>query len=229
MIHKKVQSIKDVVSEQLLPFVRKPGRYIGGEVNQVVKDLSACDVRVALCFPDIYEIGMSYLGMEILYSIVNGLDDVAAERVFTPWFDAEEVMRDKDIPLFTMESHARVRDFDLVGFSLTNELCYTNLLNMVDLAGLEVRAENRGADDPIVIVGGQAANCAEPLSAFVDMFVLGEGEESAVEIIELYRKMKTEGRSKEAFLLECARQFSFVYVPRFYDIDNAGSIKPKVE
>jgi radical SAM family uncharacterized protein len=229
MIHKEIKSIKDVVSKELLPFVRKPGRYIGGEVNQVKKDLSACDVRVALCFPDIYEIGMSYLGMEILYSIANNLEGVAVERVFAPWFDAEEVMRDKDIPLFTMESHARVGDFDLIGFSLTNELCYTNLLNMLDLAGLEVRSESRSEDDPIVIVGGQASNCAEPLSAFVDMFVLGEGEEAAVEIVKLYRQMKQDSKSKEEFLLEAAKQFSFVYVPQFYDIDHAGAIKPKVE
>ena len=229
MIHKEIQSIKDVVSKELLPFVRKPGRYIGGEVNQVVKDLSACDVRVALCFPDIYEIGMSYLGMEVLYSIVNRLERAAAERVFAPWFDAEQVMRDKGIPLFTMESHARVKDFDLVGFSLTNELCYTNLLNMLDLAGLEVHSENRTESDPIVIVGGQASNCAEPLSAFVDMFVLGEGEEAAVEIVELCRKMKIGDASKEIFLLECAKQFSFVYVPRFYETDDAGLLKAKIE
>ena len=229
MIHKEIQSIKDVVSKELLPFVRKPGRYIGGEVNQVVKDLSACDVRVALCFPDIYEIGMSYLGMEVLYSIVNRLERAAAERVFAPWFDAEQVMRDKGIPLFTMESHARVKDFDPVGFSLTNELCYTNLLNMLDLAGLEVHSENRTESDPIVIVGGQASNCAEPLSAFVDMFVLGEGEEAAVEIVELCRKMKIGDASKEIFLLECAKQFSFVYVPRFYETDDAGLLKAKIE
>jgi radical SAM family uncharacterized protein len=229
MIQKEIQSIKDVVSQQLLPFVRKPGRYIGGEINQVVKDLSACAVRVALCFPDIYEIGMSYLGMQILYSIANDLEGVVAERVFAPWFDAEDIMRQKDIPLFSMESRGRVRDFDLIGFSLTNELCYTNLLNMLDLAGLEVRSENRSADDPIVIVGGQASNCAEPLSAFVDMFVLGEGEEAVIQIIELYRQMKQDGKSKEEFLLEAAKQFSFVYVPRFYDIDDAGSIQPKVE
>ncbi|MHC5091991.1 MAG: TIGR03960 family B12-binding radical SAM protein, partial [Planctomycetota bacterium] len=229
MIHKEIRSIKDVVSKELLPFVRKPGRYIGGEVNQVKKELSACDVRVALCFPDIYEIGMSYLGMEILYSITNKLEGVAAERVFAPWFDAEEVMREKNIPLFTMESRGRVQDFDLIGFSLTNELCYTNLLNMLNLAGLEVRSESRSEDDPIVIVGGQASNCAEPLSAFVDMFVLGEAEEAAVEIVELYRQMKQSAKSKEEFLLAAVKQFSCVYVPQFYDIDEAGAIKPKIE
>ena len=229
MIHKEIQSIKDVVSRRLLPFVRKPGRYIGGEINQVEKDLSACVVRCALCFPDIYEIGMSYLGTQVLYSILNGIDGVAAERVFAPWFDAEEVMRAKNIPLFTMESHAAVGDFDLIGFSLTNELCYTNMLNMLDLAGLEVRTENRTENDPIIIVGGQASNCAEPLSAFADMFVLGEGEEAAVEIVKLYHRMKGKDRTKKEFLLECAKCFSFVYVPRFYETDGVGSLKAKIE
>ena len=210
------------MSRDLLPFVRRPGRYIGGEINQVVKNLSACDVRVALCFPDIYEIGMSYLGIEILYSILNDLEGVAAERVFAPWFDAEDLMRQKQIPLFTTESRAAVRDFDIIGFSLTNELCYTNLLNMLDLAGLQVRTESRLEDDPVVIVGGQAANCAEPLSAFADMFVMGEGEEAAVEIVELYRRMKQAGQMKEAFLLEAAKQFSYVYVPQFYEFSESG-------
>ena len=228
MIHKEIQYVKDVVSTELLPVVRRPGRYIGGEINQIVKDLSACDVRVALCFPDIYEIGMSYLGMEILYSIANGLDGIAAERVFAPWFDAEDVMRQKNIPLFTVESRAAVKDFDMIGFSLTNELCYTNLLNMLDLAGLAIRSENRCEDDPVVIVGGQAANCAEPISAFADMFVLGEGEEAAVEMIELYRQMKQGGQSKQAFLLESARRFSYVYVPQFYNYTNSG-LTSKVE
>lgn len=225
---KKVQNIKNVVSKELLPFVRRPGRYIGGEINQVKKDLNACDVRVALCFPDIYEIGMSYLGMEILYSILNGMDAVAAERVFAPWFDAEDLMRQKQIPLFTMESRAAVRDFDIIGFSLTNELCYTNLLNMLDLAGLAVRSENRSPDDPVIIVGGQAANCAEPVSAFADMFVIGEAEEAVVEIVELYRQMKTGGQAKQAFLLEAAKRFSYVYVPRFYEYSDRG-LTPKIE
>lgn len=229
MIHKEIQKVKDVVSRQLLPVVRRPARYIGGEINQVVKDLSACDVRLALCFPDIYEIGMSYLGLELLYAICNGLEGVAAERVFAPWFDAEQVMRDKDIPLFTMESHARVRDFDIIGFSLTNELCYTNLLNMLDLAGLEVRSKNRTKDDPIVIVGGQASNCAEPISAFADMFVLGEAEEAIVQIIELYRQMKAEGKSKADFLLQCASWFSFVYVPQFYEFNQKGLLETKTD
>jgi radical SAM family uncharacterized protein len=228
MIQKDIQYVKDVVSREFLPYARHPGRYIGGEINQIVKDLLACDVRVALCFPDIYEIGMSYLGMEILYSILNGMDGIAAERVFAPWFDAEDLMRQKNIPLFTTESRAVVRDFDMIGFSLTNELCYTNLLNMLDLAGLAVRSENRSPDDPVIIVGGQAANCAEPIGVFADLFVLGEAEEAVVEIVELYRQMKKDDALKEDFLLEAAKRFSYVYVPRFYEFGDSG-LTPKIE
>lgn len=232
MIPKEIQIVKDDIDRQFLPFVRQPGRYIGGEVNQIKKDLSACDVRIGLCFPDIYEIAMSYNGLGILYEILNGIDGVAAERVFAPWLDAETIMREKNLPLFSMESCAAVRDFDILGFSLTNELCYTNLLNMLDLAGLEVRSENRKDDDPIVIVGGQAANCAEPLAAFVDLFVLGEGEETVVELVELYRTIKSQAGSKQDFLLEAARRFSYVYVPQFYNVasdENSPSyITPKI-
>ncbi|MCI0499566.1 MAG: TIGR03960 family B12-binding radical SAM protein [Planctomycetales bacterium] len=230
------------MARQFLPFVRKPARYIGGEVNQSRKDLNRCDVRVVLCFPDIYEIGMSYLGLEVLYAVINGIDGAAAERVFAPWFEAEEVLRTRNIPLFTLESHSPVRDFDILGFSMTNELCYTNLLNMLDLAGLAVRAENRTENDPIVIVGGQAANSAEPISAFADMFVLGEGEEAAVKLIDLYRGIKAQSGTKQDYLLEAARQFDFVYVPQFYSVaentanngDTAGAsrsgcITPKIE
>jgi radical SAM family uncharacterized protein len=149
--------------------------------------------------------------------------------VFAPWFDAEQVMRAKHIPLFTLESHAPAGDFDLLGFSLTNELCYTNLLNMLDLAGLKVRAVDRGEDDPIVIVGGQAANSAEPISAFADMFVLGEAEDAAVQIVELYRRMKGEEKSKAEFLLQCAKAFSFVYVPQFYEMSEEGKLTKNID
>ena len=233
MIHKDIRLVKDDIDRQLLPFVRQPGRYIGGEVNQVKKDLSGCDVRIALCFPDIYEIGMSYNGLGILYEILNGLDGIAAERVFAPWLDAEAVMRQKGLPLFSMESCAAAGDFDIMGFSLTNELCYTNLLNMLDLAGLEIRSENRSENDPIVIIGGQAANCAEPLSAFADLFVLGEGEEAVVELVQLYRNIKSKAGSKQDFLLAAATRFSYVYVPGFYDVcpdENSPSyITPKID
>jgi radical SAM family uncharacterized protein len=218
MLTKEIHYVKEDVDRRLLPFVRKPARYIGGEINQIRKDLNQCDVRVALCFPDIYEIGMSYLGLEVLYAVINRLDYAAAERVFAPWFEAEEVMRTNQIPLFSLESCAAVRSFDLVGFSLTNELCYTNLLNMLDLAGLEIRAANRRDSDPVIVVGGQAAQCAEPIAAFADMFVLGEGEDASVQLIELYRDIKARGGTKKDYLWECASRFDFVYVPMFYSV-----------
>lgn len=218
MITKDIRIVKDDIDRGLLPFVRSPARYIGGEVNQVRKNLNECAVRVALCFPDIYEIGTSYNGLGILYEILNGLEGVAAERVFAPWLDAEAVMREKGLGLFTLESCAAAGDFDMLAFSLTNELCYTNFLNMLDLAGLKVRSQNRSEDDPVVIVGGQAANCAEPLAAFADMFVLGEGEEAAVELVELYKSVKSEAGSKRDFLPAAAKAFSYVYVPEFYEV-----------
>ena len=219
--------VKDAIDRDLLPYVRKPGRYIGGEMNQVRKDLAACRVRLALCFPDIYEIGMSHTGLAILCESVNRVEGWAAERVFAPWTDAEAVMREKGLPLFSMESCARVRDFDLIGFSLTNELCYTNMLNLLALAGLKVRAEDRAADDPIVVVGGQAANCAEPLAAFADLFVLGEGEEALPALLSLYEECRRNGADKQAFLLAAARRFSFVYAPGLYTLDcNDGRLEP---
>lgn len=223
MLTKEIQCVKDVVDRSFLPYVRKPARYIGGEINQIKKDLHRCDVRVALCFPDIYEIGMSYLGLEVLYCVLNGLEGVAAERVFSPWLEAEEVMRAKQIPLFSLESCAAVRSFDLIGFSMTNELCYTTFLNMLDLAGLEIRAADRKEDDPIVVVGGQAAQCGEPIAAFADMLVMGEGEEISVQLVELYRKIKKSGGTKREYLLQCAKDFENVYVPSFYSVAPSGS------
>lgn len=219
MLPKKTQYVKRQVEKTLLPAVRKPGRYIGGETNQVRKNLDACDVRIGLCFPDIYEIGMSHTGLSVLYEVLNRQEGTAAERIFAPWTDAEEVMRKEGIPLFSLESMATAGSFDFLGFSLTNELCYTNVLNMLDLAGLEVRAERRGEDDPIIVVGGQASNCAEPIAAFVDLFVLGQGEEAAIAMVDLYRRCKQAQASKEEFLLAAARELDFVYVPRFYEFD----------
>jgi len=218
MLTKEIEFVKDDVDRKFLPFVRKPARYIGGEVNQIKKDLNSCDVRVAMCFPDIYEIGMSYLGLEVLYAVINRLEYAAAERVFAPWFEAEEIMRSKGIPLFSLESCAAVRSFDILGFSMTNELCYTNLLNMLDLAGLKVRALDRTENDPVVIVGGQAAQCAEPIAIFADMFVMGEGEDACVQLIDLYRDIKKQGGTKKDYLRQCAEKFDFVYVPQLYSV-----------
>ncbi len=210
------------VENEFLPFVRKPGRYIGGEVNQIVKDLNGCDVRVALCFPDIYEIGMSHTGLAIVYDLLNQMSGVAAERAFAPWVEAEDLMRRDGLPLFTLESKAAVRDFDIIGFSLTNELCYTSFLNMIDLAGLPVRTEHRTEEQPLIVVGGQIANCAEPLADFADMFFLGQAEDVLPKIIDLYREHKQAGRTKKDFLYAAATQFDCIYVPSLYVVEYAG-------
>ena len=227
---KQVRILKDKVEQRFLPFVRRPSRYIGGEINQIKKDLAACDIKVALCFPDIYEIGMSHTGFAIIYHVLNHMVSVAAERVFAPWIDAEEIMRNEHLGLFTLESKAEVGDFDMVGFSLTNELCYTNMLNMLDLAGIPVRANARTEDDPLIIVGGQASNCAEPIAEFVDMFILGEAEEAVVQLVELIRKQINAGATKKELLTEAAANFSFAYVPSLYSFEYDGqkikSFKP---
>ena len=169
MNKKETTILSDRVDREFLPFVRRPGRYIGGEINQIKKDLSKCDLTVALCFPDVYEIAMSYQGLAILSDIINKMQDAAAERVFAPWFDAEKVLREKQIPLFSLESKAALKDFDIVGFSLTNELCYTNVLNMLDLGGVNIRSVDRNENDPLIIAGGAMANCCEPMADFVDL------------------------------------------------------------
>jgi len=224
--------LRNRVERDFLPHVRHPSRYIGGEINQIHKDLSACDIRIALCFPDIYEVAMSYTGLAILYEVFNRLEGVAAERAFAPWIDAEPILRERQIPLFTLESMAAVRDFDLVGFSLTNELCYTNLLNMLDLAGIPIRSKDRTEADPIVIVGGQSANCAEPIAEFVDLFVLGDGEEAAVELVTCLRRCRDQQLGQNDFLVTAATELPFVYVPSLYHVEYDGeairSIEPTI-
>jgi len=223
MQSKQVRILKDQVEQKFLPFVRRPSRYIGGEINQIKKNLANCDIKVALCFPDVYEIGMSHTGFAIIYHVLNQLNGVAAERVFAPWVDAEEILRNERIPLFTLESKAAVGDFDIVGFSLTNELCYTNMLNMLDLAGIPVRTEQRGENDPLIIAGGQASNCGEPIAQFVDMFILGEGEEAVVQLVELIRAQRDAGATKQQLLVEAAESFSFAYVPSLYSFEYDGA------
>ncbi len=217
MKEKTIEMLVERVEREFLPYVSRPGRYIGGEVNQVRKDLNKAELTLALCFPDVYEVGMSNSGLAILYHILNGLDGVAAERVFSPWMDAEEVLRQRQIPLFSLESRASLRSFDVIGFSLTNELCYTNVLNALDLAGLNIRREQRGENDPLIIAGGGMANCCEPIAPFIDLFVLGEGEEAVVELANLLRTAKREGQRKEQILLEAAKRFEWAYVPRLYE------------
>jgi radical SAM superfamily enzyme YgiQ (UPF0313 family) len=213
---KDVKILAERVEREFLPFVRKPGRYIGGEINQIKKDLSQCDLAVALCFPDVYEVAMSYAGLAIIYDILNKIVGIAAERVFAPWFDAEEILHSKKISLFSLESKAALNSFDIIGFSLTNELCYTNVLNMLDLGGLQVRSSLRGENDPLVIAGGGMANCCEPMAEFIDLFVLGEGEEAVAELVELIRAKKKNGAAKKEILISASEKFDWVYVPAFH-------------
>lgn len=212
--------------ESLLLKVQKPGRYSGGEINSVIKDKEKVDVRFAFCFPDIYEIGMSHLGMKILYSQFNNRDDVWCERVFAPWTDFEQVMRENNIPLFALESRDDVKDFDIVGFTLQYELSYTNVLNMLDLAGIPLKSSDRHSLAPLVVAGGPCTCNPEPIADFIDLFFLGEGEEVDLEVIDLYKKHKKLGSTKEEFLIEAA-QIEGVYVPSLYEYDynNDGTIK----
>ncbi|UCC22285.1 MAG: TIGR03960 family B12-binding radical SAM protein, partial [Planctomycetota bacterium] len=178
-------------------------------------------------FPDVYEVAMSYQGLAILYDIINKMQDAAAERVFAPWTDAEKVLRDKRIPLFSLESKAALKDFDIVGFSLTNELCYTNVLNMLDLGGVNIRANERDENDPLVIAGGAMANCCEPVADFIDLFVLGEAEDIIVELIQLIKAQKKTGTTKKEILLNAAKQFDWLYVPALYEFDSKTTKSPK--
>lgn len=222
MTSRKIEIIAERIEREVLPFVRKPARYIGGEVNQVRKDLSRCDLTVALCFPDAYEIGMSTTGIPILYHVLNQMENVAAERVFAPWTDAEKVLRRQRIPLFSLESKAAVASFDVIGFGLTNELCYTNVLNLLDLAGLKIRRSDRTESDPLVIAGGGMANCCEPMADFIDLFVLGEGEEAVAELANLLIQAKRQGWTKRQSLLEAAKRFDWAYAPQFYEFQYDG-------
>ncbi len=217
--------------EQLLLSVQKPGRYAGNEQGSVIKDKSQVDLRFAFCFPDTYEVGMSHLGMKILYSLFNSKDYIWCERVFAPWVDFEEVMRENDIPLFALESHDPVSEFDIIGFTLQYELCYTNVLNMLDLAGVPLFAKDRKGLKNLVVAGGPCVCNPEPLADFVDIFFPGEGEEVDLEVIELYRKCRDEGTSKEEFLRRAAK-IEGVYVPSLYDVEynddkTVKSITPK--
>ena len=215
--------------EKLLLTVQKPGRYAGGELNSVIKNKDDVDVRFAFCFPDTYEIGMSHLGMKILYSQFNERDDIWCERVFNPWIDFQDVMRKNDIPLFALESRDPIKDFDIIGFTLQYELSYTNVLNMLDLAGVPLRSSERKSLSPLVVAGGPCVCNAEPIADFIDLFFLGEGEEVDLELIDLYKKYKKQGGDKQSFLKEAAK-IEGVYVPSLYDIEynEDGTIKAVV-
>ena len=203
--------------EPVFARVQKPARYTGGEWNSVTKDWDACDVRVALAYPDLYDIGMSNMGLGILYDIVNRREGMLAERVFAPWSDLEEIMRAESIPLWSLETRHPVREFDVIGFSLSYEGTYTNILNMLDLAGLPVLAEERTDAHPLVICGGSGALNPDALAQFIDLFVLGDGEETIAEIVDFVREWKRQGRgTRDEMLYRLSRTWG-VYVPRFYE------------
>ncbi len=202
--------------EKLLQYVQKPARYVGGELNSVVKNPNEIELRYAFCFPDTYEIGMSHLGMKILYGLVNEREDAWCERVFAPDNDMEALMRENNVPLFALESGDYIRDFDIIGFTLQYELCYTNVLNMLDLAGVPLFAKDRQKLTPIVCCGGPCACNPEPVADFFDIVFLGDGEESTNEVLDLLKDCKKKGLSKYEFLLR-AKDITGVYVPSFYE------------
>ena len=201
--------------QRVLPTVQKPARYTGGEWGEVKKDLSSTRVRVAFCFPDTYEIGMSNVGMRILYGVMNEMEGVWCERVFAPWGDMEDAMRQHNLPLWALESQSPVKDFDMIAFTIGYEMAYSNILNMLNLAGIPLHSRDRHELKNIVFAGGVCAFNPEPLADFIDFFSLGEGEDITVEIISLYDKAKAEGWSKDTFLKEVAK-IPGVYVPSFY-------------
>lgn len=213
------------ITDHILHKVEKPSRYVGGELNQVVKNPKDVDIRFAFCFPDVYEVGMSHLGTRILYHTINERKDTYCERVFAPWPDMEAELRKNEIPLMTLETKDALTEFDILGFTLQYEMSYTNILNMLDMAGITIRASQRGEDEPIVMAGGPCAYNPEPLYDIVDFFEIGEGEEVMNEVLDVYKKYKGKGQKKE-FLREISK-IQGVYVPSLYDVtyNEDGTIK----
>ena len=212
--------------ERILPRVQKPARYVGGEFNAIMKDKSKVDTRVAFCFPDTYEIGMSNLGMRILYGVMNNIEGVWCERCFAPWGDMEQEMRNANIPLYALESFDPIKDFDMIAFSIGYEMAFPAMVDMLDLAGVPLHASERTALTPLVVAGGTAMYNCEPIADFIDLALIGEGEEMDVELIELHRQARREGWSKHEFLV-CAAQIPGVYVPSLYDVayNDDGTVK----
>ena len=212
--------------ERILPRVQKPARYVGGEFNAIMKDKSKVDTRVAFCFPDTYEIGMSNLGMRILYGVMNNIEGVWCERCFAPWGDMEQEMRNAHIPLYALESFDPIKDFDIIAFSIGYEMAFPAMVDMLDLAGVPLHASERTALTPLVVTGGTAMYNCEPIADFIDLALIGEGEEMDVELIELHRQARREGWSKHEFLVRAA-QIPGVYVPSLYDVvyNDDGTVK----
>ena len=207
---------KLALSDEILLSIQQPARYIGGEINSVCKDPSSVDVRFAMCFPDVYDIGMSHLGIQILYDMLNKMPDVYCERVYSPWTDLDAIMREKHIPLFAIESQEPVKDFDILGITLQYEMCYTNILQILDLSGIPLHGSDRTWDDPIVIGGGPCAYNSEPIAEFFDLFYIGEGETAYRQLIDIYKDSRKNGESRETFLKRAAG-VPGIYVPSLYE------------
>ena len=208
---------KLALSDEILLKISQPARYIGGEVNMVKKDPSKVAVRFAMCFPDVYEIGMSHLGIQILYDMFNRRDDVYCERVYSPWMDLDPIMREQKIPLFAVESQDPIKKFDFLGITIQYEMCYTNILQVLELSQIPLHAEDRTEEDPIVIGGGPCTYNPEPIAPFFDLFYMGEGEVVYFDLIDRYKEIKARGGSRKEFL-EQAAQIPGIYVPGFYDV-----------
>ena len=217
---------KLALSDEILLSIEKPARYIGNEVNMVRKDTDSVDIRFGMCFPDVYEIGMSHLGMQILYDMFNRREDIYCERIFSPWTDLDKIMREKKIPLFALESQDPIKEFDFIGITLQYEMCYTNILQILDLGQIPLHASERQESDPIIIGGGPCAYNPEPLAEFFDMFYIGEGETVYFELMDRYKENKKKGGSRREFL-EMAAEIEGIYVPSFYDVyyHEDGTIK----
>ena len=216
----------DARLEKILPLVQKPGRYIGGELNSVEKDPSTVDMRFAFCFPDTYEIGMSHLGIKILYYLINEREDAYCERVFAPWLDMEEQMRKVGLPLFTLETGTPLSEFDLIGFTLQYEMSFTTCLYMLELGGVPLLAKDRHGLENLVVGGGPCACNPEPIADFFDLFMLGDGEEVMMDLLDLYKEYKGQGASREEFL-KAASHIGGIYVPSLYDVsyNEDGTVK----
>ena len=205
---------KLALDDDILLNIEKPARYIGHEVNSVMKDKKAVDIRFAMCFPEVYEVGMSHLGIQILYDMFNRREDTWCERVYSPWIDLDKIMREKHIPLFALESQDPVKEFDFLGITLQFEMCYTNVLQVLDLSGIPLHSADRTLEDPFVIGGGPCVYNPEPLAEFFDMFYIGEGEVVYDELLEAYKKWKRAGKSRKEFL-EMAAEIEGIYVLLF--------------
>lgn len=212
--------------EDVLLSVEKPARYIGGEVNMTIKDPEKVDIRFCMCFPDVYELGMSHLGIQILYDMFNSREDVYCERCYSPWPDLDKIMRERQIPLFALESQDPLKKFDFIGITLQYEMCYTNILQILDLSGISLLSKDREEDDPIIIGGGPCTYNPEPIADFFDMFYLGEGETQYYRLLDLYKENKQNGGSRADFLKE-ASHIPGIYVPSLYNVDynEDGTIK----